>query len=81
MFKKFMKWDTEKGIYETKFTRFLTAIGTVQGSYFFHNQMWNHPNERDINKAKYLVADLVEDYFLTYDGQRGFVSSEYISMS
>ena len=43
--------------------------------------MWNHPNERDINKAKYLVADLVEDYFLTYDGQRGFVSSEYISMS
>ena len=26
MFKKFMKWDTEKGIYETKFTRFLTAI-------------------------------------------------------
>ena len=53
----------------------------IQGSYSFHNQMWNHPNERDINKAKYLVADLVEDYFLTYDGQRGFVSSEYISMS
>ena len=26
MFKKFMKWDTEKGIYETRFTRFLTAI-------------------------------------------------------
>lgn len=26
MFKKFMKWDTEKGIYETKFTRFLAAI-------------------------------------------------------
>lgn len=26
MFKKFMKWDTEKGIYETKFTRFLSAI-------------------------------------------------------
>lgn len=33
------------------------------------------------NKAKYLVADLVEDYFLTFDGQRGFVNSEYISMS
>lgn len=53
----------------------------IQGSYFFHNQMWGHPNERDINKAKYLVADLVEDYFLTFDGQRGFVSSEYVSMS
>lgn len=26
MFKKFMKWDTEKGIYETRFTRFLAAI-------------------------------------------------------
>lgn len=53
----------------------------IQGSYFFHNQMWNHPNQRDINKAKYLVADLVEDYFLTSDGMRGAVNSEYISMS
>ena len=26
MFKKFMKWDTEKGIYETKLTFFLTVI-------------------------------------------------------
>ena len=26
MFKKFMKWDTEKGIYKTKLTVFLTAI-------------------------------------------------------
>lgn len=53
----------------------------IQGSYFFHNSMWSHPNERDVNKARYLVADLVEDYFLTYDGLRGFVGSEYISMS
>ena len=37
----------------------------IQGAYFFHNQMWGHPNERDINKAKYLVADLMEDCFLT----------------
>lgn len=51
------------------------------GSYFFHNQMWNHPNERNLNKAKYLVADLVEDYFLTFDGQRGFVNSKYVSIS
>lgn len=59
-----------------------TADGKqIQGSYFFHNQMWNHPNQRDLNKAKYLVADLVEDYFLTSDGQRGFVNSEYISIS
>ena len=53
----------------------------IQGSYFFHNQMWGHPNERDVNKAKYLVCDLVEDYFLTYDGQRGFVNSKYVSIS
>jgi hypothetical protein len=58
-----------------------TKEGKVQGSYFFHNQMWGHPNDRDILKAKFLVADLVEDYFLTFDGQRGFVGSEYISMS
>jgi hypothetical protein len=58
-----------------------TKAGTVQGSYFFHNQMWGHPNDRDILKAKFLVADLVEDYFMTFDGQRGFVHSEYISMS
>lgn len=58
-----------------------TEGGKLQGSYFFHSQQWDHPNERDINKAKYLVADLVEDYFLTYDGQRGFVNSEYISIS
>jgi hypothetical protein len=43
--------------------------------------MGGHPNDRDILKAKFLVADLVEDYFLTFDGQRGFVHSEYISMS
>ena len=53
----------------------------IQGSYFFHTQMWGHPNDRDILKAKFLVADLVEDYFLTFDGQRGFVNSEYISMA
>jgi hypothetical protein len=58
-----------------------TKAGKVQGSYFFHNQMWGHPNDRDILKAKFLVADLVEDYFMTFDGQRGFVHSEYISMS
>ena len=53
----------------------------IQGSYFFHNQLWGHPNDRDINKAKYLVADLVEDYFLTFDGPRGWVNSKYVSIS
>jgi hypothetical protein len=61
--------------YETKDGR------QIQGSYFFHNQMWSHPNDRDLLKAKFLVADLVEDYFLTYNGKRGHVASEYISMS
>ena len=32
-------------------------------------------------RGMYLVMDLVEDYFMTFDGQRGFINSKYISIS
>lgn len=50
-------------------------------SYFFHGQPWEHPNDKDVIKAKILVSDLVEDMFMTYDGRRAQVKSEYISIS
>ena len=58
------------------------ADGTkVTSSYFFHGQPWNHPCQRDIDRAKTMVCDLVEDYFMTYDGKRAQVCSQYISIS
>lgn len=62
-------------IYETRDGEKITA------SYFFHGQPWNHPMDRDIQKAQCLIADLVEDMFMTYDGKRAQVCSEYISIS
>lgn len=52
-----------------------------QGSYFFHHNMWEKPSSRDEIKAKSLIADFVEDYFLTNDGQRRPYGSEYITIS
>ncbi len=62
-------------IYETEEGEKITA------SYFFHGQPWNHPNDKDVIKAKILVSDLVEDMFMTYNGKRAQVKSEYISIS
>lgn len=59
-----------------------TADGkTITGSYFYHARPWDHPLDRDIQKAKFLISDLVEDVFMTYDGRRAKVCSEYISIS
>ena len=59
-----------------------TADGEkITASYFFHGQPWNHPNDKDVMKAKILVSDLVEDMFMTYNGKRAQVNSEYISIS
>lgn len=59
-----------------------TADGEkITASYFFHGQPWNHPNNKDVMKAKILVSDLVEDMFMTYNGKRAQVNSEYISIS
>ena len=55
--------------------------GHVTGSFFHHARMWEKPGPRDEAKAKALIADLVEDYFLTNDGERRFFFSEYISIS
>lgn len=59
-----------------------TADGkTITGSYFYHARPWDHPLDRDIQKARFLISDIVEDVFLTYNGKRAQVCSEYISIS
>ena len=58
------------------------ADGTkFSATYFFHAKMWEKPNQRDKSKAQALIADLVEDYFCTYNGRRNMVGSQYISIS
>ena len=54
---------------------------TEQGSFFFHHNMWDKPSPRDTMKAQALIADFVEDYFLTNDGEVRPYGSEYISIS
>jgi len=51
------------------------------GSFFFHTHMQDKPAARDLEKARILVSDLVEDYFYTCDGMRREPSSPYISIS
>ena len=51
------------------------------GSFFFHTHMNDKPCDRDLNKARYLMADLIEDYFFTNDGIRRNAASQYISIS
>ena len=59
-----------------------TADGkTFKATYFFHANMWDKPGPRDEMKAKALVADLVEDYFCTFNGERNMVGSQYFSIS
>ncbi len=58
-----------------------TKDGELQSGYFFHNQGWNKPCDRDEWKAKALIADIVEDVFCTYDGVRYDCLGEYSSIS
>lgn len=51
------------------------------GSYFFHTHMNSKPCDRDIYRAKALVADIIEDYFYSFDGIRKDVASKYICIS
>ncbi len=51
------------------------------GSYFFHCHMEDKPSDRDMQKAKFLMSDLIEDYFYTSDGIRRNAASQYISIS
>ena len=65
----------DPAVYETAEGEKITA------SYFFHGQPWEHPNDRDVLKAKALICDIVEDMFMTYDGKRAQVCSTYTSIS
>ena len=61
---------------------YIDADGNVHiGSFFFHTHMNSKPGPRDEAKAKALIADIVEDYFFSYDGERKRVGSQYISIS
>jgi hypothetical protein len=51
------------------------------GSYFFHTHMNSKPCDRDIYRAKAMVADIIEDYFYSYDGIRKDVASKYTCIS
>lgn len=51
------------------------------GSYFFHSHMNSKPCDRDLMKARALAEDLVESYFLSYDGKRKEGRSMFLSIS
>ena len=51
------------------------------GSYFFHYDCDSKPGKREENKARAFISDIVEDYFMTYDGVPNPAHSEIISMS
>lgn len=53
----------------------------VPGSYFFHYDCHSKPGPREEAKARAFIADIVEDYFMTYDGQRNRALSEILSIS
>lgn len=59
-----------------------TADGKkMQGCYFFHNHAWDKPGPREETTAKAFIANIVEDYFFSWDGKRNNVGSQYISIS
>ncbi|NTV89389.1 MAG: hypothetical protein HGA22_03360, partial [Clostridiales bacterium] len=51
------------------------------GSYFFHFDLDKKPGAREEAKARAFICDIVEDYFMTYNGERNIVGSEIISIS
>jgi hypothetical protein len=51
------------------------------GSYFFHYDCHSKPGPREERKAKAFIADIVEDYFMTYDGAPNPPVSEILSIS
>lgn len=53
----------------------------VPGSYFFHYDLNSKPGPREEMKARAFISDLVEDFFMTYDGERNIAVSEIISIS
>lgn len=56
--------------------------GTLRpGSYFFHYDCDSKPGKREEAKARAFISDIVEDYFMTYNGQRNPCVSEIVSLS
>lgn len=56
--------------------------GTLRpGSYFFHYDCESKPGKREEVKAKAFISDLIEDYFMTYDGVPNPPLSEILSLS
>lgn len=51
------------------------------GAYFFHYDLNSKPGPREEAKARAFAADFIEDFFMTYDGERNPVYSEILSIS
>lgn len=51
------------------------------GSYFFHYDLNSKPGPRELAKANAFAADFIEDFFMTYDGERNPPLSRIISIS
>ena len=50
-------------------------------SYFFHYDCDSKPGKREEAKARAFISDIVEDYFMTYDGVPNPPYSEIWSLS
>lgn len=53
----------------------------MPGSYFFHYDCHSRPGPREEAKARAFISDIVEDYFMTYDGVPNPPRSEIVSLS
>ena len=53
----------------------------MKGSTMWHYDLMNRPNERDITNAENFIANIVEDYFFTVDGEPRKASGVYYSIS
>lgn len=53
----------------------------MPGSYFFHYDNNHKPQAREEQKARAFAADIIEDYFMTYDGRPNPPLSEILSIS
>lgn len=57
------------------------ADGTKKpGCYFFHYDHMNKPGPREEARAKILISDFIEDYFMSYDGKQNVAISELVSL-
>lgn len=59
----------------------MTADEKQPGSVFWHYDSHPRPDKRDLTKAHIFIQDVVEDYFLTADGQPRPTGSVYLSIS